>query len=50
MGKAAEFLCNSRYKVYEIAGMVGYTDERYFSKVFKKQYGIIPEKYRNNHE
>lgn len=50
MDKACELLAgNNRYKVYEIARLVGYTDKKYFSKLFKKLNGINPEEYKNNH-
>lgn len=32
--------------VLEIAARVGYEDEKYFSKVFAKETGFIPTKYR----
>lgn len=44
--KAAELLSSSKYKVYEIARLVGYSDEKYFSKLFKKIKGYSPEEYR----
>lgn len=47
INKASELLSNNRkYKVYEIAKLVGYTDEKYFSKLFKKIKGMNPEEYR----
>lgn len=33
-------------KLYEIAEMIGYSTEHYFSNVFKKQVGISPEDYK----
>ena len=45
--KAKELLENSHLKIYEIANHVGYRDEKYFSKLFKKLIGIRPNEYRN---
>lgn len=47
MEKAKELLENSHLKIYEIANHVGYRDEKYFSKLFKKLIGIRPNEYRN---
>ena len=30
----------------EIAARIGYSDEKYFAKVFKKEVGIRPAEYR----
>lgn len=46
MKKAKEMLRSSDYNVNEIADALGYTDARYFSKVFKKEVGIKPTDYR----
>jgi two-component system, response regulator YesN len=45
--KAKELLGNPTKKIYEIAYQVGYQNEKYFSKVFKKQTGVTPNEYRN---
>lgn len=34
-------------KIFEVAECVGFRDERYFSTVFRKRYGISPSEYRN---
>jgi two-component system, response regulator YesN len=47
MNKAKELLQNPKLKIYEIAFQVGYQDEKYFSKVFKKTEGISPNEYRS---
>ncbi|MDP4155644.1 MAG: response regulator [Bacillota bacterium] len=53
MQKAKYLLTNSQLKVYEIASMIGYQDDKYFRKLFKKVEGITPNEYRsivqNNH-
>lgn len=44
--KSKSLLSNSDIQLIEIAGMVGYEDQSYFSKVFKKVTGFSPGKYR----
>lgn len=44
--KAKELLCNTDKKMYEIANEVGYSDMRYFTKMFKSLEGITPSQYR----
>ena len=46
MEKARELLANTVLKSYEVSEMVGYSDPRYFSKVFAKYTGMTPGKYR----
>ncbi|PGY15955.1 response regulator [Bacillus sp. AFS031507] len=46
MKKAKTLLKNSQLKIYEIATMIGYQDDKYFRKVFKKVEGITPNEYR----
>lgn len=45
--KAASLLKNSRLPISEISVMVGYENTYYFSKLFKKHYGVTPKEYRN---
>lgn len=44
--KACELLENPSISISEVTEMVGYSDQSYFSKVFKKQTGITPREYR----
>lgn len=44
--KAKELLVNPRLTIARVAEMVGFHDEKYFSKVFKKQEGQTPKAYR----
>lgn len=44
--KAKEMLTDSDLKIKEIAVYAGYQDELYFSKVFKKRYGVSPRAFR----
>ncbi|MDQ0197997.1 response regulator transcription factor [Neobacillus ginsengisoli] len=46
MDKAKSLLKNSQLKIYEIANMIGYQDDKYFRKVFKKVEGVTPNEYR----
>lgn len=43
--KAVEFLKSDQYKIYEIAEMVGFSEYKYFIKVFKKYIGCPPAKF-----
>lgn len=43
---ACDYMRNSSMKVYEIAYSVGFQDEKYFSRVFKKVTGQSPSEYR----
>lgn len=45
---AAKLLADPHRKVYEISAMLGYEDEKYFFKLFKKHYGISPQNFRAN--
>lgn len=45
--KAMELLRNCRYKVYEVAELVGYRDVTYFSSTFKKIAGMSPSEYQS---
>lgn len=44
--KAVKLLLENHEKTYVIAHDVGYVDPNYFSYVFKKVYGVSPNKYR----
>jgi len=46
MKKAGELLQDTDDKIQAIAEMVGYKDQNYFSRAFKKFYGDYPSKYR----
>jgi len=44
--KACELLKDVRLKTYEVAYQVGFQDEKYFTKVFKKIIGVCPSQYK----
>lgn len=46
---AAELLRNSQSSIQNIAAHVGYTDNNYFTKIFKENQGCTPQDYRRNH-
>lgn len=46
MEQAKRLLAGSELKTYEIADLVGYGDQRYFSQVFRKHTGLQPTHYR----
>ncbi len=46
INQACGYLEQGNLKTYEIAYKVGYKDEKYFSKIFKKIKGISPAEYR----
>lgn len=43
--RAAQLLKQHTYTVYEVAYMVGFSDSKYFSKEFAKQFGRTPSDY-----
>lgn len=48
--KAKKLLLGTDMKLYEIAEQTGYTDAKYFSRVFKSETGILPADYRKTHK
>jgi len=44
--RAAQLLQKEEYNVAEIAIMTGFNNPKYFSKLFKKQFGLLPTEYR----
>ncbi|MCG8501186.1 MAG: AraC family transcriptional regulator, partial [Firmicutes bacterium] len=45
---AKELIKASNFKIYEIAEMVGYENQHYFSRIFKKVTGLTPQQYKSN--
>ena len=43
---AVHLLCDTKLSIEEIALDVGYENQSYFFRQFKKRYGMTPHKYR----
>ena len=48
--EALELLCETTLPIAEISEKTGFYDEFYFSKIFKREFGMPPLKYRNNYK
>jgi two-component system response regulator YesN len=48
MEKAVHLLKNSELRIYEITTEVGYLNTPYFIKVFKKEFTMTPQEFRDN--
>ncbi|MBO7744582.1 helix-turn-helix domain-containing protein, partial [Paenibacillus sp. MWE-103] len=46
---AQELLRSTNHPVYWIAERCGFADQRYFSRLFKEQTGLLPSEYRQRH-
>ncbi|MEW4427894.1 response regulator [Paenibacillus illinoisensis] len=44
--KSKEYLLNTNNTIFWIAERVGYTDEKYFSRIFREVTGLLPSEYR----
>lgn len=49
MERAKAYLADVHYRVADVAGLVGFSDSRYFSSTFKRVYGLRPLEYRNRY-
>ncbi len=49
LSKAKELLIGTQLKQYEVAERLGYTDAKYFARVFKEHVGMSPAEYRKSH-
>ncbi|NMA73239.1 MAG: helix-turn-helix transcriptional regulator, partial [Bacteroidales bacterium] len=48
--KAKKLLIGSKMKVFEVAKKVGYSDAKYFSRVFRESTGQLPAEYRKTNK
>lgn len=46
--RAAEMMAKSGYSISQIAYKTGFNDSHYFSKAFKKRFGVSPTEYRKS--
>lgn len=46
MERAKEYLRNTSKTIQWVAEQVGFTDEKYFSRLFREQVGLLPSQYR----
>ena len=46
LDKAKKKLISTNEKIYKIAESVGYSDSKYFNRVFKAELGVTPKEYR----
>jgi two-component system response regulator YesN len=47
LDRAKELLANRKYKIHEIAALLGFSTAPYFTRFFKKLTGISPQEYRD---
>lgn len=50
MERAKKLIRDENIRIYEIAGLLGYKDIEYFSRLFKKYIGFSPTEYRQNYQ
>ena len=46
MAKAKDFLKDTSLKIHDVGVMVGYDDQNYFARSFRKSFGVSPTEYR----
>ncbi|MGY3779494.1 helix-turn-helix domain-containing protein [Isobaculum melis] len=49
MRQASQLLCESHLSINQIAKGLGFTQMSYFSRMFKKEYGVTPKDYRRSY-
>lgn len=49
MEKSRAFLSDVSYKIRDVSALVGFSDARYFSSTFRRQFGMTPLEYRNQY-
>ena len=48
LDKATEFLKSTDYAIEDIIRKIGYENDSYFYRIFKKKFGLSPKEYKNN--
>ncbi|HMR83450.1 MAG TPA: AraC family transcriptional regulator [Niabella sp.] len=48
--KSCQYLCFTDMNIKEICSMIGYEDQYYFSRMFKKLMGVSPAKYKSQYK
>lgn len=48
LAKARKYLEDSEYSMKEIAERLGFSNQYYFSRIFKEHYGVSPKEFRKN--
>ena len=48
--RAGQLIESGEYNFSQVAYMTGFTDPKYFSKSFKKQMGMTPTEYKEQHD
>ena len=48
--KAAELLAERKYRISEVAYLVGYTSPSYFTKHFQQQFGMTPSEFIHSND
>ena len=49
LSKAKEMLKDRNMKINDIAEKIGYSDGNYFTKIFRKEFGLTPSEYRQKY-
>ena len=48
--RATQLLANQELAIFQVAEMVGFTDPLYFSRLFRKRYGLSPRQFRRQQQ
>lgn len=49
MNEAKKLLQNKEANIKDVSSKVGYSDSKYFAKVFKRMFGMLPSEYRDGY-
>ena len=47
---SCEMLVDNSNNIADVAYKLGFSDPKYFSKCFKREFGVTPREFRNNHK